>query len=399
MVEENDNDDGSGSDLFGESLETVEAELFPPQEPVTPGGGDSGGDPDPLASGDAPWVGAEEKWLRGIGEPSGSSRNRDDDTARQRRIRPVDEEVLLIAEQVPQLPSLVPQPPSDRSVRFEIGIVVTLLLVVGAAIGIVYWMDRSFTEREQEILALRQSDRQEVARLEREIRELMARGGAENEARAKELRAELQARQEAAAQIADQPVADQGVAEGGEQSDEERGRRRTRDSEGDGETGAPLPQGEPAPLPDYPEDDPPPVATAAAGAPGSPGSEVDEILDGAFRKPVEAPVPAPATAAAPTQGADRFPVGAAKLPESPSREQVKSTMDAVAPLVARCSAGGGRIVVSVTVAGATGRVVSAEATGEAAGTQLGQCAERAVKLAKFPPFEKERLQIKYPFDL
>jgi len=51
------------------------------------------------------------------------------------------------------------------------------------------------------------------------------------------------------------------------------------------------------------------------------------------------------------------------------------------------------------VAGATGRVVSAEPTGVAAGTSLGQCAARAVRLAKFPRFEQERLQIRYPFDI
>jgi hypothetical protein len=93
-----------------------------------------------------------------------------------------------------------------------------------------------------------------------------------------------------------------------------------------------------------------------------------------------------------------FPLGGAQLPDSPSRDQVKAAMDAIAPQVSKCG-DAGRVVVSLAVVGATGRVASAEPTGEHAGTPIGLCAARAVKLAKFPAFKQDRLQIKYPFDL
>ncbi|HUT76987.1 MAG TPA: hypothetical protein VM285_04835, partial [Polyangia bacterium] len=153
-------------------------------------------------------------------------------------------------------------------------------------------------------------------------------------------------------------------------------------------------QDTPAPL-----DEDPYAETAqpgtAAGGPGAARSDEDDLLGGAFTKP-----PAATTAAAaPIQGSTEFPLGAAELSAKPSREQVQAAMDAVAPHVAKCGPGSGRIVISVSVAGATGRVVSADPTGETAGTTLGLCAARAAKLAKFPRFEQERLQIKYPFDL
>jgi hypothetical protein len=387
MSEENDNGSGSGpAELFDESLKSVEAELFPTAdvgaEPECERTSDRDGEgPAPFASGDAPWVGAEDKWLRGIDDGSAAAGERPLPGGRR-----VDEEVLLVAEQLPQLPSLVPQPPSGRGVAFEIGIAVALLLVVAAAAGIVYWMNESFAEREREILALRDSDQQEVARLEREIRELVAKGGAGNEARANELRIELQARQEATGQVVASLAAGDGPGRDGE-----RERRPGRDTEGAKETGAGNDPVAPVPLADYPDDESAPPGAGAAG-PGAVSPDEDELLGGAFTGPSAADP-------APIQGAAEFPLGAAELPAKPSREQVQAAMTAVAPHVARCGPGSGRMVISVTVAGATGRVVSADSTGEAAGTTLGLCAAKAAKLAKFPRFGQERLQIKYPFEL
>ncbi len=367
-------------DIFGESVESLKQELFPEA-----GDGSGGEEVALLASGDAPWVGAEDKWLRGIDDGSGTGEERPLPGARR-----VDEEVLLVTEQLPKLPSLVPPPRSDRSVVFEIGIAVALLAVVGGAAGVVWWMNESFEQREREILELRRSDQQEVARLEQEIRGLMAKGGAENEARADELRAELHARQEAVAREVG-PVEEQ---EEEEDTGREGGRehRRIRDSEGVAETVAAAAGGGLAPL----DDDPYGEAVKpgqTAGPPAAPASDEDDLLDGAFTKP------ATAAAEVSIQGADEFPLGTEKLQAKPSRQQVKSAMDAVTPAVAKCGPGSGRIVVSVTVAGATGRVLSAQPTGEAVGTTVGLCAAKVVKLAKFPRFQQERLQIKYPFDL
>jgi hypothetical protein len=243
-------------------------------------------------------------------------------------------------------------------------------------------MRESFSAREQEILALRASDKQDVVRLENQIQDLLAKGGAQNKARANELQIELRAaRQEATAEVDT------------DTNNEERRRRQRNDSEGEEEAASTAAGSAPTASP-----------TATAGIRGRTGPiepnpypedpvEAD-LLDSAIRKPA-----VPALTPEPIQGATEFPLGGTDLPPSPSREQVKAAMDSVAPMVVKCGQGGGRIVVSLVVAGATGRVLSAEPTGDAAGTPLGLCAARAVKLAKFPAFKQDRLQIKYPFDL
>lgn len=89
------------------------------------------------------------------------------------------------------------------------------------------------------------------------------------------------------------------------------------------------------------------------------------------------------------------------LPPAPSREAVQGVLGSLKPAIRRC---GGepyqRLVVEVTVAGATGRVVGARTIDKAyAGTPVGVCAAKAVKLARFPKFQKDTVVIKYPFDL
>jgi hypothetical protein len=76
-------------------------------------------------------------------------------------------------------------------------------------------------------------------------------------------------------------------------------------------------------------------------------------------------------------------------------------MSSVANAVKRC---GGtpydRLVVELTVVGATGRVAKARTVdGTYGGTAIGVCAAKAVRLARFPKFQKESVVIKYPFDL
>lgn len=89
------------------------------------------------------------------------------------------------------------------------------------------------------------------------------------------------------------------------------------------------------------------------------------------------------------------------LPVTPSRQSVRKVLGSMKPAIKRC---GGepyqRLVVEVTVSGATGRVLKARTIDAThAGTPIGVCAAQAVKLARFPKFQKDTMVIKYPFDL
>jgi hypothetical protein len=379
------------------NAKAVEAELFPPSDDDPAGPADAGEEgmdepvrpsdpPETFASAEAPWVGAEKKWLRGgadePGEQAPAPGERAEAPARAFPMVEVEDDSLLVTPQVPVLPSLIPPPPTGVGLGFKLGILGVLLVVIGGAAAVVYWMSESFSAREQEILALRASDKQDVVRLERQIQDLLARGGAENEARASELQIELRAARQEAAAEADTDT-----------NNEERRHRQRNDSDGAEEpasaTIGSTPTASPTATPGMPD------RTGPIAPNPYPEDPVEaDLLDSAIRKPV-----APASAPEPIQGATEFPLGGAELPASPSREQVKAAMDSITPQVRSCGQGGGRIVISLSVAGATGRVTSAEPTGDASGTPLGLCAARAVKLAKFPAFKQDRLQIKYPFDL
>jgi hypothetical protein len=376
---------------LGDPAHSAEAELFPSGEAGAPGekAEDDPGDAVPFASAEAPWVGAEQKWLNGEERAPGEKAPEPEDPAKSFPMFEGDTgELLMGTQQIPVLPSIIPPAAPGVGLGFKIGIAAVLLVVVAAAGGVVYWMNARFSEREQQIMELRHADQQDVMRLERQIRELLAQGGAENEARANALQVELNAARGGS------PEADRDRDT--DDSDPERRHRQRNDTDGAGEL------------------DPTAVGTAAASPRGSKGGlddnpygkdepfqylkdPVDDLLDNAIAKPN----PASTEAAAPAQqGAADFPVGGAELPQSPSRDQVKAAMDAIAPQVRKCGGEpGGRVVVSFAVSGATGRVVSAEPAGDASGTPLGLCAARAVKLAKFPHFKQDRLPIKYPFDL
>jgi len=374
---------------LGETAHSAEAELFPSNDAGEPGDrvDDEADEPATFASAEAPWVGAEKKWLNGEegapganapapGEPA-------DTAAKAFPMLDMEDDPLLITPQIPVLQSIIPPAATGIGLGFKIGIIGVLIVVVAAAAAIVYWMNERFSAREQEILALRASDKQDVVRLERRIQDLLAQGGAENEARANALQIELMATKGEAV-----------LEDDTEDSDRERRRRQRNDSEGSEEADS---------TPDGPATGSHRRTTGAIDDNTFQGDDtfrylkdpVADLLDGAFTKPLPASTQAPA----PVQGATDFPLGGTDLPQSPSREQVKAAMDSIAPQVVKCGAGSGRIVVSVAVAGATGRVMSAEPTGDHAGTPLGLCAARAVKLAKFPAFKQDRLRIKYPFDL
>jgi hypothetical protein len=88
------------------------------------------------------------------------------------------------------------------------------------------------------------------------------------------------------------------------------------------------------------------------------------------------------------------------LAETPSRDDVRAAMDALAPAVRACAAGThGRALVSVVVAGTTGRARSATVGGDFAGTEAGSCIAGVVRRVELEPFARTTFTIAYPFAL
>lgn len=135
-------------------------------------------------------------------------------------------------------------------------------------------------------------------------------------------------------------------------------------------------------------------APAAGGSPSRGGRELDDLLAGA----IGPGGPAPAKAATPPPAAAG---GGSGLPAKLSRAQVQAGMRTVAGAVARCGRGeSGRVTVNVVIDGSSGRVSSAEVTGQFAGSAVGSCAARAVRGARFPRFSDSSLSVRgYPFVL
>lgn len=88
-------------------------------------------------------------------------------------------------------------------------------------------------------------------------------------------------------------------------------------------------------------------------------------------------------------------------PVIPSREVVLEAMNRLAPKVAKCQMGtSGRMVMRLSVSGASGRVVSAKILDPVfSGTSTGRCAIRAARHVRLPGFTQRRLDITYPFEL
>ncbi|MBW2277786.1 MAG: hypothetical protein JRF63_09860 [Deltaproteobacteria bacterium] len=139
------------------------------------------------------------------------------------------------------------------------------------------------------------------------------------------------------------------------------------------------------------------TAKPASPAPADEPNSVDDLIESAIKGPGEKG----------SGGADQLVVnslpgvGMDALPQRPPRRAVKQVMGSMLAAIRRC---GGepyeRLVVELTVAGATGRVTRARTIDKAhSGTPVGTCAALAVKLAHFPKFQKNKVVIKYPFDL
>jgi len=126
----------------------------------------------------------------------------------------------------------------------------------------------------------------------------------------------------------------------------------------------------------------------SSGAKTKGGDELDDLLSGAVKRKTAPPKKTRQTSA-PTSS---------ELSDTLSRSQVQAGMRAVKPAVERCGKGTpGTAMVTVSIAGATGRVTNATVGGQFAGTPVGSCVARAVRRARFPKFKRSKLTISYPF--
>jgi len=93
--------------------------------------------------------------------------------------------------------------------------------------------------------------------------------------------------------------------------------------------------------------------------------------------------------------------GGSSLPDSPSRNDVKTALQGVSGGVKACHQGtSGTAVVDVTFSGSTGRVSRAKvASGPFKGTAVGACVEKAVRRARVPRFKQSSFKVKFPYRL
>jgi hypothetical protein len=84
------------------------------------------------------------------------------------------------------------------------------------------------------------------------------------------------------------------------------------------------------------------------------------------------------------------------LPEALTRAQVIAAMRKIDPAVDACfGSAHGKVNVSFSVVGKTGRAVGARVTGMTG--KVGSCIARSLRRARFPKFAKPRIDISYPF--
>ena len=134
---------------------------------------------------------------------------------------------------------------------------------------------------------------------------------------------------------------------------------------------------------------PTPVATPAPN-PSNPANDINAMLGQIRNKPA----PSAPAASAPS----------ARLPDKPTVRQIKQVVGKLRPQVSACykrhNPGGGtvRLKARVSVAGKTGRVVSAEVlTAPYAMNQTGSCIIGVLRNMSFSPFAKEKHTFRVPF--
>ena len=140
-------------------------------------------------------------------------------------------------------------------------------------------------------------------------------------------------------------------------------------------------------------------ATTASAAPAAPvkAAPVVPAATASADKKNGKPTDMPNTA---VSAAAMTPEVAAPLPQRPSRAAVKYAMSRVARVVSKCRTDKfGRLLVEVSFSGKTGGVTAARVLNdEFRGTPTEECALRAVRHARLPEFQNDKLLVKYPFD-
>jgi len=89
-----------------------------------------------------------------------------------------------------------------------------------------------------------------------------------------------------------------------------------------------------------------------------------------------------------------------ELPESLSRDQVRETLQEVAPIVSLCGLGKAGVVrIHLTIAGSSGSISEATVSKAYAGSEVAKCATGIVQQVQFPRFRKKSLTVVFPFQL
>jgi hypothetical protein len=225
---------------------------------------------------------------------------------------------------------------------------------------------------------------QEMALLRQQLDELKASGGSQSRKMA-ELQAQLEAKEKAASGGGAAPLA-AATAPGAAQ---EKTGAAGRKAGGGGKGKAAAGQGEDTGSEEAEdtEEDERPVAQKPAG--GKRNAELDSMLGDSITGSSAKKKPAAEQPAEEPQGGD--------LPATLDRAAVQSGMSAAVDRVAACGQGQPGTVAVRVVIGNDGRVLDARATGEFAGTPVGQCAARALLTARFPRFSNPKLVVTYPF--
>jgi hypothetical protein len=98
------------------------------------------------------------------------------------------------------------------------------------------------------------------------------------------------------------------------------------------------------------------------------------------------------------------PSSSKDLPAAPSSSQIRDAMAAVKPQAKACGprnggSAGDKVRVKLSVSGSTGRVTSAQALDDHAGTALGRCVADALAKATLPRFSKPQTGVVYSITL
>lgn len=139
---------------------------------------------------------------------------------------------------------------------------------------------------------------------------------------------------------------------------------------------------------------PDPLAETAMMSSSPSNSSLDDLLDNALNM---AGMQQPAAMTTEMEAASSDSGG---LPDTPPRDAVARGLRSVQGAVRACGGGQhGTANTTVTISGSTGRVTSAQVSGQFAGTPVGSCVARAVRGAQFPRFRRPTFTVNFPFSV